>query len=172
MNPKSDKWFFNFSGATLLLTSLAKLYSAAGHAKVLAVQDQLLHLGYRPLMILTATVEVAVAVFLFKGRSDVRRCLVLLWLSGNFLFYHLGNYLLGVQLCPCLGQLTERLPLPKGLAELVFQFLALYWFLTSLNMLWREWGSAQWALLFSPMKKPSRTSSPRLNACPHAALRL
>jgi len=88
MNPKNDKWFFNFSGATLLLTSLAKLYSSAGHAKVLAVQDQLLHLGYRPLMVLTAGLEVAVAVFVFKSRSDVRRCLVLLWLSGNFMFYH------------------------------------------------------------------------------------
>ncbi len=75
MNPKSDKWFFNFSGTTLLLTSLAKLYSSAGHGKVLAVQDQLLHLGYRPLMILTATVEVTVAIFLVKSLSDVRRCL-------------------------------------------------------------------------------------------------
>ena len=87
-------------------------------------------------------------IYLVKSKNDLRRSLVLLWLSGNFLFYHLGTYLLGVYLCPCLGRLTDRLPLPQGSAEVALKFLVLYWFVTSLNRAWREWGSALWVRLF------------------------
>jgi hypothetical protein len=147
MNTKNENWFFNLAAAMLLLTALAKLFSAGGNARVLHAQDQLLHLGYRPLMISAALLEVAVAVFLLKGRSDLRRYLVLLWLSANFISYHLGIYLLGLHTCPCLGQLADRLPLPRGLADIFLQVLVLYWFAASVNSLWRMWGSEQWARL-------------------------
>ncbi|HLH54028.1 MAG TPA: hypothetical protein VKY92_10490 [Verrucomicrobiae bacterium] len=143
------------------MTALAKLYAATGDAKVLQLQDELLRIGYRPLMISVGLLEIVVALFLCKSRSDLKRCLALLWLSGNFLLYHFGDYILGVHLCPCLGHLTDRLPLPKGLAEVLFQFLALYWFLASLNMLWREWGSVQWARLLQFRNRLFRRTSAR-----------
>ena len=126
MNSKDENWFYKSAAALLLLTALAKLYSSAGSAKILGVQDQLLHLGYRPLMILAAVVEVAVAVSLLGSSRDLRRSLVLLWLSGNFIAYHLGNYLLGIHTCPCLGRLADRLPLPRGAADITLQVLVLW----------------------------------------------
>src|SRR6266404_75458 len=139
MNTNNKKWFFSFSAGVLVLTALAKLYASTGTAKVFHTPDELLYLSYRPLMISVAVLEIVIAVYLLRSRSDLRRCLALLWLSSNFLVYHLGNFLLGVHLCPCLGHLTDRLPLPPGLAEVALQFLVLYWLLTSLNMYWRGW---------------------------------
>jgi hypothetical protein len=161
INSKSEGPLFKFSAGMLLLTAVVKLYSSGGTARVFQAKDQLLHLGYRPLMILAALVEVVAAVFLLRSRSDLRRCLLLLWLSGNFLFYHWGGYLLGFQACPCLGHLTDRLPLPPGSAEVALQVLVLFWFLASLDVLWRVWASAQWTQLSRGGKRIVHGLSPR-----------
>lgn len=153
MNARDENWFFKTAAVTLILTALAKLYSSTGAAKVLMVQDQLLHLGYRPLLIAVAVIEIAVALFLLKSRHETRRALALLWLSGNFLFYHFGNTLIGVRLCPCLGRLTDRLPLPPGLADVLLQFLVIFWFLVSLNCVWRRGGFGEWSRLFTSSSK-------------------
>jgi hypothetical protein len=160
MSSRSEDSFFRFSAATLVLTSVAKLYSSAGSAKVFQMRDALLHVGYRPLMIAAGLVELAAAVFLFKTRSDLRRSLVLLWLSGNFLVYHWGSHLLGFQTCPCLGRLTDSLRLPPGSAEIALQVLVLFWLLNSLNILWRVWGSPHWARLFHRPSRMLQEASP------------
>ena len=97
--------------------------------------------------------------FLIQSRSELPRSLVLLWLSANFLFYHLGNYALGVHLCPCLGQLADRLPLPKGLADIALQVLLLYWMAGSVQSLWRVWGSKHWALIIRACRRTLRKPS-------------
>jgi hypothetical protein len=81
MNPKANSNFYRWTAAALVLTAIAKLYSAGGSARILHVRDPLLHLGYRPVMILAALLEIAVAVFLFRGRSELRRSVALLWLT-------------------------------------------------------------------------------------------
>src|SRR5271157_3233196 len=101
MSSSKDNVFFNVAAGLLLMAAAAKLYSAGGSAYVLQVQDRLLHLGYRPLMVAAGLLEVAAAVFLLKCASGLRRALALLWLSANFAFYHLGHHLLGIHTCPC-----------------------------------------------------------------------
>ncbi len=147
MPTKSENWFYSSTAALLLLTAGAKLYSAGANTRILATLDQLSHLGYRPLMIAAACLEVVVAVFLLKSQSTLKRSLVLLWLTANFITYHLGNYLLGIQTCPCLGNLADRLPLRRGLADTILQAMLLYWLLGSLTLFWQEWGAEHWARL-------------------------
>jgi hypothetical protein len=147
MNSKDEKWFYKSAAALLVATALAKLYSAGGSARLLAVQDQLLHIGYRPLMVWVALLEAAVGVYLLQSRSPLRRSLALLWLSANFLWYHLGNDLMGFHYCPCLGRLADRLPLPHGLADVALQVLVLFWFVVSLGSFWRLWAAERWARL-------------------------
>lgn len=147
MNSKSETWFYGSAATMLLLTAAAKLYSAGANTRILATVDPLSHLGYRPLMIAAACLEVVVAVFLLKSQSTVRRSLVLLWLTANFITYRLGNYLLGIQTCPCLGNLADRLPLRRGLADTILQAILLYWVLGSLTLFWQEWGAEHWARL-------------------------
>jgi len=153
MKPSKYSLFFNAASALLVLTSVAKIWSLAGHARILQIQDPLIHLNYRPLLLLVALVELLVAAFLLKSRSDLQRGVALLWLSSNFLFYHLGNYLLNIHLCPCLGTVGDNLPLPKGMAEIAIQIVSLYWFITCLNMLWMEWLSAGWDRAVSAMRR-------------------
>jgi hypothetical protein len=63
MNSKEANWFYKSAAALLLLTALAKLYSAGGSARVLQVQDKLFHLGYQPVVIFAALIEATVGVF-------------------------------------------------------------------------------------------------------------
>lgn len=156
MNSKREKQFFYFSAAVLFLTALAKLYSSGGDSQILGLHDQLLHLGYRPLMRLAAMTEIAVAVVLLWSRSGLKRSLALLWLSGNFIVYRLGNVLMGFHTCPCLGTLTDRLTLPRGLADIVLLMLILYWLLGSLSIFWGVWGAERWAWLISGLGGGSR----------------
>ena len=147
MKLEDENWFFKSAAALLVVTAAAKLYSAGGGARILRIRDALLHIGYRPLMLLAALLEIAIAVFLLRSRSELKRSLVLLWLSTNFLLYHLGSYLIGVHLCPCLGQLADRLPLPRGLADIALQVLLLYWLAVSVQSVWRLWGRERWMTL-------------------------
>ena len=123
MNSKQQNQVFKFSAVVLLITAFAKLYSSAGSVKILAVKDPLLHLGYRPLLVSVSVVEIVVAIFIIVSSNDLKRCIALLWLSGNFLFYHLGNYAMGIHLCPCLGNLTDRLPLSTVLVHNLYKRL-------------------------------------------------
>ena len=164
-NAKPENLLYKSAAALLLLTAAAKLFGAFGNAKILHVQDQLLHLGYRPVMLLAALVEIVVAFFLLKSRGNLQRSLALLWLSANFLAYHLGNYLLGIHYCPCLGSLADRLPLPRGLPNVFLLVITGYWFVASLDSLWRLWGAEQWARLvrrprFSVFRKPPSSAQP------------
>jgi hypothetical protein len=153
MKPSTYNSFFNVASGLLTLTAVAKVWTLAGHAKILEAQDPLLHLGYRPLLISVTLVEVSVAIYLLRGRNDLQRCLALLWLTSNFLSYHLGNYLLNIRLCPCLGELGDNLPLPKGFGSILLQVVALYWLITCLNMLSREWWAPQWQRGVSTVRK-------------------
>lgn len=140
---KLENLFFYSSAVVLSLTALAKLYSATGDAKILMVEDQLLHLGYRPLMIFAALVEAAVAAYLFGSNLSLIRAVALLWLSANFMAYHFGNYVLGFKNCPCLGSLSAKLSLPSGVAENLLRAFILYWFVGSFYLVWRAWAEAQ-----------------------------
>jgi len=51
INSKQEAWFFRFSAWLLAMTAVAKVYAARGTTKVFPVQDEPLHIGYRPLMI-------------------------------------------------------------------------------------------------------------------------
>jgi len=159
MNSNEENFFYKSATILLFLTALAKLYSAGGNARLLHIQDQLLHLGYRPVMILVALIEITVAAFLLMSRSDLKRSLALLWLSSNFLAYRLGNYFLGIHTCPCLGRLADRLPLPHGSAHIILLVLVLWWFAGSLGSFWRLWASERWGRLAlairSGLRKPT-----------------
>lgn len=99
------------------------------------------------------------AVFLLASSGDLKRSLALLWLSGNFIAYHLGNYLLGFHNCPCLGRLADRLPLPRGAGDIILQVLVLFWFAGSLSSFWRLWGSERWERLVAAPRRMFRKRS-------------
>lgn len=159
MNSAEEKWFFRVAAMLLLATALAKLYSAGGNAKILLAQDQLTHLGFRALMVLAAACEAGVAFFLLRSKNPLRCSLVLLWLTSNFICYRLFNYVLGIHTCPCLGHLTDRLPLPGSLVDVVLKLLLVWWLAGSLRITWRYWGRPR-----RPAEAFSKLSGQPMNA--------
>jgi len=148
-----EEWFFNSAAMLLILTAVAKFCSAAGTAKILLQQDQLLHVNIRLLMLGAAASECAIAFFLLRSRHELKRALALFWLSGNFMAYRFANQALGIHYCPCLGTLAQNLPLTQARLDLILTVLVIYWFLGSSYILWRAWVQAQEAAVEAQMKE-------------------
>ena len=120
--------FLYSSAIILLLTAVAKLYSASGTSRILTYPDPLLAIKYKPLMLIAALCELAVAAVVLHSRNDKLKYLSLLWISLNFALYHIGYAVLGLpqQLCPCLGHLTDSLHLNSAGVEAVLRVVVAY----------------------------------------------
>jgi hypothetical protein len=96
----------------LAATALAKFTSAFGNAKLLDLDDSLLQIPNRLVLHFAALLESIVVWLMLLGRDQKRKLVLVVWISSLFAAYRTGNYLLGqTQLCPCLGSLTEFIPL-------------------------------------------------------------
>ncbi len=123
--------FIRSTAILLLLTAAAKLYSAAGTARVLTATDPLFHLPNRELMLIVGMIEAAIAVYLLAGRSRVAQTFLIFWLSTNFILYRFGLHFIHHKVCPCLGTLTAKLPLQPETVDAMLRLLVLYWFVGS-----------------------------------------
>ena len=79
----------------LLVTGLAKLWSAMGEARVLGVRDPLFGLTFRQLMAGVGLAELLVAGVCLVGRRERLSLVLVGWLSGNFALYRLGLWWMG-----------------------------------------------------------------------------
>ena len=96
----------------LTLTSVAKIYSATGNVKILTLSEGLLPMSNRQALVLVGCIELAISLYLFCGKSGLVKLVCIAWLSGNFVLYRIASALLVIaKPCPCLGVLTEKLPL-------------------------------------------------------------
>ncbi len=132
------KTFFVSAALLLSITGTAKLYSATGTAKILFLQDPILHINNRVLLLSLGLLEVAIGLYALSHRNrgnDLRLAFLLCWLSGNFIGYRVAVTLLGVTTCPCLGTLGAKLPLPHKAIEAILIAIVLYWFLGSIAII-------------------------------------
>jgi uncharacterized membrane protein YGL010W len=128
--------FLLSSGALLLLTGSAKIWSSLGTARILAMQDELLLLNNRELMIGAGLLELVVAGVLFRCRNTVFSATVLFWLSANFALYRLGMLFTKSTICPCLGSLYEKLGLKPEVFDNLLKLIVAYFVLGSIAVLW------------------------------------
>ena len=104
------RWFVRSAGVVLLVTGLAKLWSAMGEARVLGVRDPLFGLTFRQLMLGVGLVELLVAGVCLVGRRERLSCVLVGWLSGNVALYRLGLWWMGWKRpCGCLGHVTDAI---------------------------------------------------------------
>jgi hypothetical protein len=139
MDTRILKPFINSAATLLILTAAAKLYSAAGSARILTVTDPLLHMRYRYVMGAVGLIEVAVAFYLLMGRHVLAKSWLVFWLSSNFILYRFGNAFLHVRLCPCLGTLSDTLPISRAQVDFFLLATVLYLFFGSSFLLLAEW---------------------------------
>lgn len=117
----SEQLFLNSVAIVILVTGLAKMFSAGGCDRILEQPDPILLLNLGHVLLGTALLEIAVAMYLLIGGNSLRKLLLVLWLGMSFLLYHV---LLGVthpgKPCPCLGSAAKWLNVGPG---------AITWFL-------------------------------------------
>jgi hypothetical protein len=114
------------------LTALAKLYSATGGARILDLPEALLPLTNRQTLVLVGIIELIVALSMVVAKSNAMKLIGTAWLSLNFILYRAASLLLVVgRPCPCLGSITERLPLKPAVIDRILISVVVYLFLGS-----------------------------------------
>ena len=129
---KAAKAYVFSVGLILAVTSAAKLYSATGTAKILDVPEGLLPMSVRQALWLVGCIEAAIALLVLIGRNPSIKLVLVAWLGANFVLYRLATVLLTVgKPCPCLGSITEKLPLRPETVDRILGGVVLYLFLGS-----------------------------------------
>jgi hypothetical protein len=134
--------FFVSAGIILVITGVAKIWSAFGSAGLLVVIDPLFRIRFSHLLLLAGNVELLVACFCFFGRRhEVEACMLAL-LATTFMGYRLGLILAEYHRpCSCLGNLTDALHISPQLADNVMKGVLAYLLIGSyatLFWLWRQ----------------------------------
>ncbi|MGA4644948.1 hypothetical protein [Limisphaera sp. 4302-co] len=136
------RWFVRSAGVVLLVTGLAKLWSAVGEARVLEVRDPLFGLTFGQLMLGVGLVELVVAGVCLVGQREKLSLVLVGWLAGNFALNRLGLWWLGwVRPCGCLGHLTDALGVSPTAADLVMKCVLVYLPVGAVAGLWHGRGS-------------------------------
>ncbi len=129
MNDTLRQVYLRSCGLILLLASVAKLYSTTGNAKVLDIPEALLPMSIRQALWLVGAVELLIALYVWRGRSDFTKLVMIAWLGGNFILYRVAALLLTVgKPCPCLGSITEKIPLKPATIDHCLVGIAVYLF--------------------------------------------
>jgi len=131
------KWFIWSAGAIFVITGVAKMLSASGHAKVLNTFDPIFGIKYRVLLPLTGIVELAIAnlCLLVKSRKLISMLVALL--ATNLFIYRLGLWWMDWRgPCSCFGNLTDALHISAATGGAVIQAVLGYLLVGSYGFLY------------------------------------
>jgi hypothetical protein len=119
--------FQNVSAFLLFVTAAAKLVSAFGNQGILGVTDPILGIPNRLLLICVGLMELAVVGVLLSRRRLSFPLLFTAMLGGQFLLYRVilvkGGFPAG---CPCLGTITQWLPVSDAAINSVLVLIAMW----------------------------------------------
>jgi hypothetical protein len=135
-------WLIRSFGLILLATSIIKLGSASGSARVLQQPDPIFTILFQHLIFTVGILELGIAlVCLFSKRAKLQAGMVA-WLATNFILYRVTLVLIGWHRpCPCLGNLTDALHIPPETADNTMKIILAYLFIGSyatLFLIWRQ----------------------------------
>jgi len=134
------KRFLPATGAALVVTGLAKVFSATGPSRALDLAGPLLGIPFRHLLLLVGLLELGIAFFcLFTDRLKLSLVAVA-WLSINFLVYRLGLWSIGWHKpCGCLCNLTDLLHISPTVADNLMKGLLAFLLFGSYSLLLSLW---------------------------------
>ena len=121
----------------LSITGLAKLVSAFGSAKVLALRDPLLGFSYREEFVVVGLIELIICACIIKNLlPGYIEYTVLTWFSALLLGYRFWReYVAPATPCHCMGILTNAIGMSDHLASAVFLISAIYLFVGGISFL-------------------------------------
>jgi hypothetical protein len=124
---KWSRWFVLSAGGILLITSLAKIVSAFGKAKVLENTDPVFGISFGHLMLSVGILELAVSGICLLTKKQSLSLGLTAWLATCFLAYRGGLWYLGWQRpCSCLGNLTDALHISPHVADVAMKIVLIY----------------------------------------------
>jgi hypothetical protein len=126
--------------AVLLVTGLAKVGSAFGNSKFLAVIDPIFGIKFGQLMLAVGVVEIVIAAICFFSKRQTLKLGLVAWLSTNFVVYRLGLWWMDWKKpCSCLGNLTDALHISPQTADNIMKVLLAYLLIGSYGLLIWQW---------------------------------
>ena len=130
MGNKNDSLqrIYLYSSALLLAgAALAKFVSAFGSARILHLPDPLFDVKNQYVLLGVGIIETMAASYLLFGREILRKFLILMWLSSCFVIYRVCIWRLAPDKpCPCLGNLTDNLPIAPHTVDLLLKGIICY----------------------------------------------
>lgn len=155
----SNKYILS-AGICLVITGLAKIWSAFGSAGFLKVGDPILGVTYKTLMLSVGATELVIGlVCCFKPRRMLALGLVA-WISTNFFVYRLSLWWIGWHRpCNCLGNLTDALHIRPEVADNIMKVVLGYLLLGSYGTLFWEWRQRRRAALLLTAKSKTVAST-------------
>lgn len=140
MNSERAKGLFVTSVVLVLaVTAGAKFISTFGSDRILTIQEPILGISYRNLLLLGAIIEGAVAIYLVCGKAKLSKYLFIAWLGTIFSAYRIALWWEAPgKMCPCLGTITGRLPVSASTADLVMKATLAYMIIGSVLLLLSE----------------------------------
>ena len=150
-----SRWFMVSAGVILAVTCVAKVWSAFGGSKMLAVVDPILGITFGKLMLAVGVAEIVIALVCFFSKRQTLALGLVAWMSTNFVVYRLGLWWMGWKKpCSCLGNLTDALHISPQTADNIMKVLLAYLLIGSYLLLIWQWKSKQLVL---GAKLPSST---------------
>jgi hypothetical protein len=129
--------FVYSAAAILIVTGLAKIFSALPYSKLLMLQDPIFRIPFRALLLEVGFIEVFVALFCLSRRPSQASIVSIAFLAYNFVLYRIGLWWIDFGICPCMGSLTQALGIPPKIADITMTCLAAYLFIGSTALMVR-----------------------------------
>ena len=124
MTLATKDWVLFSSGVILGITGIAKVWSAFGTSKFLAVIDPIFAITFGQLMLLVGLAEIAIALVCFFSKRQTLALGLVAWMSTNLLVYRLGLWWMDWHRpCNCLGNLTDALHISPQIADNIMKVL-------------------------------------------------
>ena len=128
------------SSLVLVITGVAKMWTAFAPTKVLAVADPITGVSFGHLMLAVGVVELVIASLCLFAKSQTLKLGLIAWLATNFVVYRLGLWWIGWHKpCSCLGNLTDALHLKPEVADNIMKVILAYLLLGSYGLLLWQW---------------------------------
>ena len=136
----SSHWFILSAGVVLVITGIAKVLSAFGNSKFLAVVDPTFGVTFGKLMLAVGVAEIVIALVCFFSKRQTLALGLVAWLSTSFVIYRLGLLWMGWKKpCSCLGNLTDALHIPPQVADNIMKVVLAYLLIGSYGLLFWQW---------------------------------
>ena len=130
------RFFILSAGLVLLISSVAKLVSAAGNAPILIMPDPVFGISFRNVFFFVGTIEFAIALICICSNRLGLQSVLLVWLAASCAAYRISRQWIGYNRpCPCMGNITDALHLSPQTLDSIMKYILLYIFVGSFTIL-------------------------------------